>query len=99
MSIKWQQVLLFAFALLCYTAKLVFLTVQGLPRGINWNSPYGINWPVVGAGVLGGTLGTFLLAGIIPLIVWAFLRFRSSAANAVIRWWAILIVAVTLLPR
>jgi hypothetical protein len=41
-------------------------------------------------GVLGGAAGVFVVAGILPLIVWAFKRFRAEKAAAPFVIWGLL---------
>jgi hypothetical protein len=37
---------------------------------------------------LGGAVALFVLSGVLPLIGWAFDRFRAERASSVLIWWA-----------
>jgi hypothetical protein len=48
-------------------------------------------------GTLGGTLGLLIIAGILPLLLWAFQRFRVEKADGPLAVWGILGVILIVL--
>jgi hypothetical protein len=89
MSIQRKLGLLFGFAVLCQIAVLAMRT--GMPGDADPQSPLE-HWPILALGVLGDAIANFLVAGLIPAVIWALRRFRCDSEDAVVKWWAVLIV-------
>jgi hypothetical protein len=77
-----------------FVAALAFGTFIELQKPF---SSFNLSNPVFVGRAVGGAGGVFILAGIIPLIVWAFSRFRAQSAGGPLVLWAILGVIVATL--
>jgi hypothetical protein len=84
MSVRVKLLLLFLFSAACEAA-LIWMYPEHL------STPRSRPFITLAAGFLGTALAPFLVGGIVPVIAWAFERFRAQSANLVVIVWAFLI--------
>jgi hypothetical protein len=72
-----------------------FLAALAVSLFIEMQKPFAsfsITNPIFVGHVLGGALGIYAMSGAIPIIVWAFFRFRLASAHGPLIAWGILFV-------
>jgi len=89
MSIQRKLGLLFGFAVFCQITVLAMRT--STPGEADPQFPFEL-WPIIALGVLGDAIANFLVAGLIPAVIWSLRRFRCDTEDAVVKGWVVLIV-------
>jgi hypothetical protein len=78
--------------LLCFFYLVAAILFAGFEA---WLDPLSSSNPAFLVGhVVGGGVGLYVLAGILPTIIWAFMRFRGANAGGIFVLWAILAVVM-----
>src|SRR5258708_3097158 len=77
--------LLVAFAVSCQLASIVILAHLGNREFVSISSSA---WPFWVAYSVGRSTAPLVVGGVVPLVLWAFLRFRRTAL-----WWVLLLWA------
>lgn len=90
--IAFWLALLLAFAILCQLVSIVIFAHLGNREFINISSS---SWPVWAGYSAGRSVLPLAVGGLVPLIVWACLRFRRTALAWVLLLWATLTAGMT----
>jgi hypothetical protein len=83
--------------LLCFCYLAAAIAFAGFEA---WLDPLSGYIPAALAGhIVGGGIGIFAMAAVVPMIIWAFLRFRAVNAGGVFVLWAVLGIGMAYLSH